>query len=317
MDCFADFFNAKLFQGRQTILPEELEEIDSEADILLEDKAEKTKAVQKYRDVVMRWRGSMNLVLLACENQKKVHYAMPVRNMLYDSLSYTEQIRQLWNQHEGKEIKLTQEEYLSRFRKGDKIYPIITLVWYYGLEPWDGSRDLYGMFSSQEIAGMEELLKKYVPNYHINLVDANNIGDIKRFQTDLQQIFGMLKYRGDKEKLVSYTKEEKKYFQHVNQETYFVMEELLSSKRLLNQVASREEWKEDVDMCKALEDLYQEGVEKGREEGRKEVREEMCKEFVEVCQELGASKEKTSSKLAGKFGMDLESAAELVKKYWK
>ena len=72
-----------------------------------------------------------------------------------------------------------------------------------GLEPWDGSRDLYGMFSSQEIAGMEELLKDYVPNYRINLVDANNIGDIKRFQTDLQQIFGMLKYRGDKEKLIS------------------------------------------------------------------------------------------------------------------
>ena len=32
------------------------------------------------------------LVLLTCENQDAIHYAMPVRSMLYDALDYTDQI---------------------------------------------------------------------------------------------------------------------------------------------------------------------------------------------------------------------------------
>ena len=60
------------------------------------------KGVQKYRDVIKRWRGGTDLTVLACESQEKIHYAMPVRNMLYDTLTYTEQIRQIWKGHNNK-----------------------------------------------------------------------------------------------------------------------------------------------------------------------------------------------------------------------
>ena len=39
------------------------------------------------------------LILLACENQDKVHYAMPVREMLYDSLDYIEQLKKISKQN--------------------------------------------------------------------------------------------------------------------------------------------------------------------------------------------------------------------------
>ena len=32
-------------------------------------------------------------ILLGIENQQKVHYAMPVRNMLYDALQYDKQVK--------------------------------------------------------------------------------------------------------------------------------------------------------------------------------------------------------------------------------
>ena len=87
---YAVFFNGSLFQGRQMILPEELELVKGESDILVEDKEENVKEVHRYRDIVMRWKKGLYLVVLACETQSEVHYAMPVRKMMYDSLSYVE-----------------------------------------------------------------------------------------------------------------------------------------------------------------------------------------------------------------------------------
>ena len=90
---FADLFNGVVFDGEQVVRPEDLEEARGESDILVPDQEKKERQVQRYRDIVMQWKKGPYLAMLACESQSSVHYAMPVRNMLYDSLSYTEQIR--------------------------------------------------------------------------------------------------------------------------------------------------------------------------------------------------------------------------------
>jgi len=81
---FADLFNGIVFQGEQVVHPEELEEIDTEAGIIVTDKEGREKDLQRYRDIVMQWKKGPQLAVLACENQENVHYAMPVRAMLYD-----------------------------------------------------------------------------------------------------------------------------------------------------------------------------------------------------------------------------------------
>ena len=53
---FADLFNGTVFQGVQIVLPEDLEEIDSESSIIVTDKESKEKGIEKYRDIVMRWK---------------------------------------------------------------------------------------------------------------------------------------------------------------------------------------------------------------------------------------------------------------------
>ena len=105
----------------------------------------------------------------------------------------------------------------------------------------------------------EILIKDYLPNYKINLLDAGSVEDVSRFRTDLQKVFGMLKYRGEKEKLQRYMQENRDYFGQVDVETYQALGAFLySGKKLKEVVDSGEE--EQIDMCKALDDIYADGV---------------------------------------------------------
>ena len=305
---FSDLYNGIVFRGKQVVLPEELESAEGETDILLEDKEQKVQEIHRYRDIVMRWKKGALLVLLACENQEKVHYAMAVRNMLYDSLSYVGQIQQLWKEREKEEKqKMTTSEYLSKWKKDDRLVPVITLVFYYDTEQWDGSTDLHGMLQWGE--GNQELLREYVPNYRINLVDAGNLEHLERFQSDLQEILGMLKCRGNKKELLDYMNKRESYFRNVDEETYQVMREFLHSEKMLKENVERIEGKETVDMCKALDELYNDGIEQGIERG-------MIRGTIETMKEFNISMEEAIERISKKFEITKEQAKEEVEKYW-
>ena len=122
-----------------------------------------------------------------------------------------EQIRTVWKEDEYRRSnpadrqsshpRLTGEEYFSRFRKTDRIFPVITLVFYYDLKKWDEAVELYDMFhfdgqTDTEAETFDLLQPPIIPNYRVNLIDAGNMENINRFHTDLQQIFGVLQYRG-------------------------------------------------------------------------------------------------------------------------
>ena len=305
---FSDLYNGIVFQGKQVVLPEELEPAEGETDILLEDNEQKVQEIHRYRDIVMRWKKGALLVLLACENQEKVHYAMTVRNMLYDSLSYAGQIQQLWKEREKEEKqKMTAPEFLSKWKKDDRLVPVITLVFYYDTEQWDGSTDLHGMLQWGE--GNQELLREYVPNYRINLVDAGNLEHLERFQIDLQEILGMLKCRGNKKELLDYMNKRESYFRNVDEETYQVMREFLHSEKMLKENVERIEGKETVDMCKALDELYNDGIEQGIERG-------MIRGTIETMKEFNISMEEAIERISKKFEITKEQAKEEVEKYW-
>ena len=305
---FSDLYNGIVFRGKQVVLPEELESAEGETDILLEDKEQKVQEIHRYRDIVMRWKKGALLVLLACENQEKVHYAMTVRNMLYDSLSYVGQIQQLWKEREKEEKqKMTAPEFLSKWKKDDRLVPVITLVFYYDTEQWDGSTDLHGMLQWGE--GNQELLREYVPNYRINLVDAGNLEHLERFQSDLQEILGMLKCRGNKKELLDYMNKRESYFRNVDEETYQVMREFLHSEKMLKENVERIEGKETVDMCKALDELYNDGIEQGIERG-------MIRGTIETMKEFNISMEEAIERIMKKFEITKEQAEKEVEKYW-
>ena len=220
---------------------------------------------QRYRDLVMRWKGEAELAVLALENQGKIHYAMPVRGMLYDALAYTDQMRLLWNQLSEDEKKhVDTNEFFSRFRKQDSLCPVITIVFYYGEEKWDGATDLYELFGVKD-KQLIHILQKYVSNYRMNLIEVNGEEDVTKFKSDLQIMFSMLKYRKDKRKLIEYTKEHKDSLDKLDYESLQAMAVLLKTPQLLAKMS--EEKGAEGNMCQALEEYYQDGVQEGIEKG--------------------------------------------------
>ena len=317
---FADFFNGIIFNGEQVVSPEELTQMDSETDFIAKDKSDKhkDKSVQRYRDIIMNWKSDITLMILACEIQDKINYAMPVRNMLYDSLSYVEQMKEIWNNlSDDEKKKLSTEEFLSRFRKEDKLRPVITLVFYYGTDEWDGNNDLYDMFklSSDKIT---TILMKYVTNYKINVIEPINIKDITTFKTDLQMIMGMLRCRHDKVKLIEYVNSNEKYFGAVDVETAYAIGAMVKSKRIMKIVENivENEKKEACDMCKALDDLAEESRREGKREGKSEGLRSGIIAFLELCKEFGMNREAAAESLAQKFGFEKSVAEKNVAKYW-
>ena len=255
---FADFFNGIIFNGEQVVSPEDLTPMDSETDFIVKDKSDKRKdkSVQRYRDIIMNWKSDITLMILACEIQDKINYAMPVRNMLYDSLSYVEQMKEIWNNLSDEEKKkLSTEEFFLRFRKEDKLRPVITLVFYYGTNVWDGNNDIYDMFklSSDKIT---TILMKYVTNYKINVIEPINIKDISTFKTDLQMILGMLRYRQDGKKMVEYINRNESFFKTVDLETAQAIKAMLKSDKI---ITFNDNNGGERNMCEALVQIEKHG----------------------------------------------------------
>ena len=46
---FADLFNGSVFNGQKIILPDELEDLDRETDILITDKKDRRRGLQRHR----------------------------------------------------------------------------------------------------------------------------------------------------------------------------------------------------------------------------------------------------------------------------
>lgn len=65
---------------------------------------------------------------------------------------------------------------------------MITLVFYYGDKPWDGETDIYGMLDLDERFPEINEVQKFIPNYHINLIDISNILNVDNYISDLQYV---------------------------------------------------------------------------------------------------------------------------------
>ena len=105
---FADAFNYLIYGGKAVVNPAQLQELDT-TEIALpfgaqnENRTQPDDAVQKYRDVlksaVIKQDGEAAYILLGIENQTDIHYAMPVRNIIYDALQYGKQVADIAAKH--------------------------------------------------------------------------------------------------------------------------------------------------------------------------------------------------------------------------
>ena len=264
-DIFADAFNFLLYGGRQVIKPEQLRPLDTTSIVLPYGEDGQLVPIQKYRDVLKMVTAMEDdkaaYMLLGIENQSEIHYAMPVRNMLYDAIQYVAQVEDTARSHKmGDKMPETRAEFLSGFYKTDKLLPVITLTLYFGADEWTAPKDLHSMLSADK-----EILP-FVDNYHLHLIAPAEIADneFTKFHTELSLALRFIKQSKNKNKLKELINEDTS-FRSVSKKTADLVNVVTKSNLHYN---DREE---SVDMCEAIEgirnDARAEGIEKGRVEG--------------------------------------------------
>ena len=245
---FADLFNTCVFGGRELLRKEDIGEEDTVLCASVTAEGD-TKKVRKYRDIVRKATVNAKYVILGVENQSKVHYAMPLRIMLYDALGYTEECKKLGAEQDIH--KWTVDEYLSKVSKGTKLAPVITLVLYTGEHEWDGPKSLYDMLD------IDEAIMPFVSNYPINVIDVGHDRE-RSFQTaELRELFHTLKsiYSGsgecDREQI---------------SRKILSLSGILAGSYELYRIGEGEK----VEMCKVLDEIKERGIREGKAEGKAE-----------------------------------------------
>ena len=205
---FADVFNYMFYQGEERIVSENLFEKDTVQIFNSLDKKDKIK-INRMRDVlkccILKSDSHMDYLLLGIENQSDINYAMPVRIMLYDALSYTIQVEQIAKDNKVMKKYNNTTEFISGFLKEDRIKPVCTVVIYFGPKEWDAPRSLYEMFD------LDDELKKYIPDFKINLIIPREIEDFSKFDTELGKVLQFIKCSEDKDSLKELMRNDSSY----------------------------------------------------------------------------------------------------------
>ena len=241
-DVFADIMNVILFDGRQTVLSEELKPAEKDSRFKADGKIR-----GQDRDVAKFWKNAnINIAFVGIENQVAVEEFMPLRIFSYDGAEYKKQ----YDLHKNGKLK--------------KCYPVITLVIYFGSENWNHGKNLCSCFD------VPEELSEFVNDYNMNFYAVKDFTDteIEKFTSDFRVIaefFSALLNKKD-------YKPTNKKLDHPD-EVIDMISIFSGDGRFRDEYNSMTE-KGEVNMCEIYDKIQQEGIEKGIEKGRAEGREE-------------------------------------------
>lgn len=252
---FADLFNTVVFHGKEILKPEILEEMDTDVSGVIEMKDYK-ETLSRTRDVIKKTAYGVEFVVLGIENQQHIHYAMPLRHMIYDAMGYLKEYQEITRNYKGSNIKLSDsDEFLSRMRKEDRMHPIITLTIYTGEKVWDGPCSLKDM-----IVEMPEEIAAVFSDYKMNLLEVRDSAGYVFRNEDVQSAFEITRevFAGNFDGI-----REKYSDKRISSEALSLIGQMAGSTELIEMGKSMEA----TNMCTALERLKAEGVEQGIEQG--------------------------------------------------
>ena len=160
-DVFADIVNALLFDGKETVKKDDLEDMRHISAYKADGKLR-----SQERDVIKSWKSrNVRIACIGFENQSVPEKDMVLRVYGYDGAEY--------------KVQCLKEN------AGNIRYPVITLVLYFGHKKrWDAPITLF------EALSVPEDLKPYVNNVKINLFEIAYLSDeqVHKFKSD----FGIL-----------------------------------------------------------------------------------------------------------------------------
>ena len=235
-DVFADIVNGLLFGGEQVVKEDQL--VDAQPTSMY--KADE-KMHEQERDVAKYWirgekgeRVRVRVAFLWIENQTKYDKDMALRVIGYDGAAYR--------------AELSVEDR----------YPVLTIVLYFGDQPWGKNRSLY------DTIAVPEILRPYVNDYRINVFEIAHLSEkeVSNFQSDFQIVAD---YFSHKRTDPDYRPKDPRKFCHVD-ELLKMMSVIAHDKRFMETLHSEEGRPEN--MCEVLDRVEQRGREQGGEEIR-------------------------------------------------
>ena len=156
-DVFADIVNVLLFDGKEIIDENDLVDMATISCYKADGKLH-----EQDRDVSKFWnKSNVHIALLGLENQTDIDKDMPLRIISYDGAAYRAQLLD---------------------KKNKNRYPVVTLVLYFGNEPWNKHKNLCECFD------IPEVLKPFVNDYKLNLFDIPrlDIETVRKFKSDFR-----------------------------------------------------------------------------------------------------------------------------------
>ena len=159
-DVFCDIVNTLLFNGEEVLKTDELEEQAPRTHYKADGKVRDIE-----RDVAKRWKKEdIYLACIGFENQTDSYKYMPVRLIGYDGAEYRYQ--------------------LTKIKETRKVYPVVTMVLYFGLDRWSGPLSL------KDCLDIPEQFKPYVNDYKMNLFEIAWLTpeQVKLFKSDFRYV---------------------------------------------------------------------------------------------------------------------------------
>lgn len=154
-EVFADLINGILFDGKQVLSPDNIEDYDSDMASLFSHS--QPFSINRNRDIITKSSINGIYMLIAIENQSTVDPLMPLRILTYDTLSYHQQYRR-YKSSKRDNPTLTLE-----------LLPVHTLVIYYRENIWSGPKTLLDMMN------IPDNIKKRLNNWFMDIVDVKEL----------------------------------------------------------------------------------------------------------------------------------------------
>lgn len=128
--------------------------------------------------------------------------------------------------------------------------------------------------------------------------------ELDKFSTSLKEVMGYIKYSKDKEKLLEFLRTDTRKTIEMNAARVIKM--------ITNIPIEVSEEMEEIEMCKAIDDLILESESRGRMEGEKKGE---AKGMIEICLEMNFSKEDILRKLQDKLNISMQQVSEYFEIY--
>lgn len=146
--------------------------------------------------------------------------------------------------------------FLGGITKEDRFKAVVTIVLYYGSEPWQGARTLYDLL---DLDSVPDKVKDLLNDYRIHILEVRRIQELDRYQTDLREVFGFIQKSGDKAAVKKFAFENAEKFQKLEEDAYDVISILTGSKELETMKEKYREKGGKINMCEAIRGLIEEG----------------------------------------------------------